>query len=102
MPMSKLLSEHKRISILLALNEAPGFDLNDAILRDVLKIYSLKSSLDQIRTELTWLEQQGYVTVEKIGHNKVWVSTITQSGIDVAEGNVFAPGIKRPAPVSQR
>ena len=98
MPMAKLLSEHKRISILLALNEAPGLDLNDSILSDILKVYSLKSSRDQIRTELTWLEQQGYLTIQKIGQSTVWISTITHEGIDVAEGNIVVPGIKRPGP----
>jgi len=93
--MAKLVSEHKRLSILLALNESAGFDLNDSIIRDVLKMYSLKSSRDQVRTELTWLEQQGYVTIEKLGQSDVWIAKITHAGIDVAEGNVVVHGIKR-------
>ena len=96
--MAKVVAEHQRISILLALDESPGFDLNDSILRDILKMYSLKISRDQLYTQLTWLEQQGYVTIKKIGATEMWVATITQTGIDVAEGNVFVPGIKRPDP----
>lgn len=98
MAMHELIAEHQRLVILRSLNEAPGMDLNDSILSDILKMYSLRCSRDQLHTQLTWLEQQGYVTIEKIGQSDTWVSTITQSGSDVAEGNITVPGIKRPGP----
>jgi len=98
MAMNRILAEHQRLVILRSLNETPGFDLNDSILCDVLKMYSLSCSRDQLHTQLSWLEQQGYVKVEKIGASETWVSKITQSGADVADGNITAPGIKRPRP----
>ena len=98
MPINKLISEHQRCAILRSLNEAPGMDLNDSILGDILAEYSLGCSRDQLHTQLSWLEQNGYITVEKIGNGHTWVSTITQAGIDVAAARIVVPGIKRPNP----
>lgn len=97
MAMVELLAEHQRISILIALKESADYGANTSILADVLKRYAIGCSRDQLKTQLTWLEQNGYVTLEKLSQN-TWVARITQSGIDVAEGTVIAHGIKRALP----
>ncbi|TMN67280.1 hypothetical protein CWB85_19720 [Pseudoalteromonas sp. S1727] len=98
MAINQIIAEHSRLCILRALNEQPGYDLNDSIICDILKSYSLKCGRDELHTHLNWLERNGYVTIEKIGQSSTWVSTITPSGIDVAEGTIVVPGIKRPSP----
>ncbi|RXE95580.1 hypothetical protein [Pseudoalteromonas sp. PS5] len=99
MAMHEVQAEHQRISILIALKESADYGANTSMLRDVLKRYGLGCSLDQLKTLLNWLEQNGYVKNEKLSEN-TWVARITSSGIDVAEGTSTVPGIKRPAPRS--
>ncbi|WP_143869894.1 hypothetical protein [Catenovulum sediminis] len=100
MAIKQIKSEHTRLSILIALTEDAGYSLNSSMICDVLKLYHLKCSRDEVHTELAWLERNGYVTLEKLSAN-TWLATITQNGFDVVEGNIVAPGIKRPGPRSQ-
>lgn len=96
MSMRQLLSEHQRISILMALAEAPGMGLNDSILRDVLDAYGLDASRDQVKTELAWLAEQGLVVTETVSTSLV--ASLTDRGLDVAQGRSIVPGVKRPSP----
>ncbi|CAD2225019.1 conserved hypothetical protein [Pseudoalteromonas sp. 3J6] len=97
MAMLQVQAEHQRISILITLKESADFGANTSMLADVLQRYALGCSRDQLKTLLNWLEQNGYITLDKLTEN-TWVARITQSGIDVAEGISVVPGIKRPGP----
>lgn len=97
MPINQVMAEHQRISILIALKDSADYGANTSMLNDVLQRFALGCSQDQLKTQLNWLEQNGYVTVDKITAN-TWVARITRSGIDVAEGLSVVHGIKRPAP----
>jgi CTP-dependent riboflavin kinase len=97
MALLEVKTEHQRISILVALKESSNYGANSSMLADVLKRYSLGCSRDQLKTLLNWLEQNGYITLDKLTEN-TWVARVTQSGIDVAEGISVVPGIKRPGP----
>ncbi|KZY40674.1 hypothetical protein A3733_05350 [Pseudoalteromonas shioyasakiensis] len=99
MALQDVQAEHQRISILIALKDSADYGANTSMLADVLKRYALGCSRDQLKTLLSWLEQNGYVVLEKLSEN-TWIARITASGIDVAEGSITAPGIKRPAPRS--
>ena len=94
----KLMSEHRRLSILRALEDAEiGPECNDSILHDIVcREYSIKSSRDQIRSELNWLKQQGLIRL-KILDNGTFITIATQAGNDVV-GGVCVPGVKRPSP----
>jgi len=94
MPMNDVLNEHERISILLTLNDSPGYRSNDSIIQDTCARYALTISRDRIKNHLAWLEEQGAVTTEKAG--RTVVATLTERGQDVAEGRARMPGVKRP------
>ncbi|RZF83721.1 hypothetical protein EXT46_05355 [Pseudoalteromonas sp. CO325X] len=97
MALNKVMAEHQRISILISLKESPDYGANTSMLADVLQSYGLGCSRDQLKTQLNWLEQNGYVIIERLSEN-TWVVKVTHAGIDVAEGRSIVPGIKRPAP----
>lgn len=97
MPIEKVQAEHQRITILIALKESQDYGANTSMLADVLKAYALGCTRDQLKTQLNWLEQNGYIKVERMTEN-TWVARITTTGLDVADGTSTVPGIKRPAP----
>jgi Fe2+ or Zn2+ uptake regulation protein len=86
----------QRLCILRILSVAPGYSANDSILDDILAQWSHRISRDQVRTHVRWLQEQGLVTVEILG--RTLNATITQYGIDVAKGEAFIDGVKRPSP----
>lgn len=94
MAMQDIMAEHQRLSILISLVQVPGFQLNESIIQDSLDVYGLDISRDGVRTQLTWLQEQGLVSIDHVG--KLMVATITGRGEDVAKGRSFVPGIKRP------
>ena len=94
MPLKDLIKEHQRLVILRCLSEVPGYDLNESILQDSLNVYGLDSSRDSLRTQLAWLEEQGLISIEKIGSTQK--ATLTARGEDVAKGRADVPGVKRP------
>jgi len=95
----QLMAEHRRLSILRALEDARiGPECNDSILHDiVVREYCIKSSRDQIRTALAWLRDQGLIRL-KILEGGTYIAAATQSGNDVALGLSIVPGVKRPSP----
>jgi hypothetical protein len=56
----------------------------------------LTPTRDQIKTELAWLAEQQLVTSED--HAGLVVATLTERGLDVAEGRTVVPGVQRPSP----
>jgi hypothetical protein len=53
-------------------------------------------SRDVVLVELSWLAEQGLVTLEDLGTMKV--ATITGRGQDAALGRADVPGVKKPVP----
>lgn len=95
--MSKdIFTKDQRLVILRSLVEA-GYDANESILDDCLALYGHKISRDLVRTHLNWLEEQGLVKIERLG-NGFMIASITQRGVDVANGEAVVDGVKRPSP----
>ena len=93
----KAVTEDRRLSILLVLAEAPGYSANAFLLRDAIaEIYGHNASVDQVRTDLAWLGEQGLVEAKTTGD--VTIATLTARGADVAGGRASVPGVKRPMP----
>ena len=97
MSYSALLAEHQRLSLLRALADSPRYNANDSILRDQLAVFGLEASRDQVRGHLSWLAEQGLVTIEQLV-GTTQVATLTERGHDAAAGNAYVPGVKRPGP----
>lgn len=87
--------EHRRIAILRHLDALPQYGANASILLDVVRGVGVATTADQMRGELSWLEEQDLVRLQ---HNDTFtLAEITSRGSEVAQGNVIAPGVKRPS-----
>lgn len=96
MPFSDLLITDIRLVILKALAQDLGYSHNDSILHAIVKKFGHNVSRDVIRTQLSWLKEQRLVEIEMV--SDIYVATITQRGLDVADGSATVPGVKRPGP----
>ena len=93
---AKHVSEDLRLRVLQLLDKAEGYDLNIRILGAALEEIGHRQSLDKLRAELAWLEEQGLVVTRTVG--SIVVATATARGLDVANGRARVPGVKRPDP----
>lgn len=97
MTFQTAITEDRRLSLLLVLHETPGYSANAFLLRDAVdQIYGHSASIDQIRTDVAWLAEQGLVNARNTG--EVQLATLTARGVDVALGRATQPGVKRPLP----
>ena len=94
---TKLVIEDQRLAVLRLLAKDPGFSHNDSVLHTALGAIGHKISRDAVRSLIAWLAEQDLVTVEVLD-GPIHVATLTQRGLDVAQGNAVVPGVKRPAP----
>lgn len=93
---AELLDADRRLVILRALEEDPGYDLNEYVLRSVLEALGHTVSRDRLGADLAWLEEQGLVVVDDVAGVKV--ARLTGRGSDAATGRAVVPGVKRPGP----
>lgn len=96
MSWERHLSEHRRLGMLRILDAAPGHSCNESLLHDAVLSLGVITTRDQIRTELTWLAEQGLVATTELGG--LVIARITQRGMEVAKGLTTVPGVKRPSP----
>ncbi|ODM42798.1 hypothetical protein SAMN05421763_103288 [[Luteovulum] sphaeroides subsp. megalophilum] len=98
MTYADTLRRHRRLAILRFLEESPTYTSNASVLTDVLNsnAIGIDTSRDQTATELSWLAEQGLVTLA--GSPEFWVPTATARGIDIALGRATHPEIQRPSP----
>jgi hypothetical protein len=90
------LAEDRRLVIVRALEAFAGYEANESVLLTILDEFGHRMSRDQMRTELAWLKEQGLVTLEEIA--TLQIATLTQRGLETAQGIVTTPGVKRPSP----
>lgn len=92
-----LMAEDRRLGILRLLKTAPGKSANHYVLQTALEqVEAHRVSRDTVKTDLAWLEEQGLVTVEAVGH--LVSAALTGRGDDVASGLASVPGVKTPVP----
>lgn len=98
MSLATLISGDIRLILLRAMEEVPGYQLNESVLHKAVGIFGHNVSRDVIRTELAWLREQGLITMDEVlGY---FVATLTTRGADVATGRSTIPGVERPSPRS--
>lgn len=88
---------HLRITILRLLAAQPGYKCNSSLLTDAADSVGISTTRDKVKTELAWLREQGLVTVAA-PDDRLMIATLTDRGLDVAEGRARVPGVKPPAP----
>lgn len=91
------LREDQRLALLRLLAEMPSYRSNSSVLVSVMRTWGHDMSRDQVKTELTWLGEQGLLKVED-NLETVLVVALTERGADVSAGRVTQPGVKRPGP----
>ncbi|MFZ5760957.1 MAG: ArsR family transcriptional regulator [Thermodesulfobacteriota bacterium] len=96
MSYQDIQTAHMRLAILLLLAKDNGFDLNEHLLRDLLRSYGHNLGQDRLRTELSWLAEQCLVKTADL--EGTWVARLTNRGLEVTEGRATVPGVKRPGP----
>ena len=96
MSYERTIQEHLRITLLRLLVDDPNYTLNDSMLTDLTEPYGFNPSRDKVRTELNWLKEQGLVTTDN--DPGITIATLTERGMDVANGRTTVPGVKRPSP----
>lgn len=90
-----ILAEQQRILILQMLNEDSDCRLNEQMLQKGLGMFGHNVSLDKVKTEVAWLEEQGCVTTDTVSPSVILV-TLTDRGMDVVNQRTVIPGIDRP------
>lgn len=98
---AEIMEEDRRLVVLRALQEASDYSLNESLIRKVIETVRLGViGKDQVRSLLTWLQDNGLVRLEKVGVGEtpeLWVATVTATGAEVARGRIW-PGVARPSP----
>lgn len=90
-----VIRKHRRLCILRALTDCAGYTSNASILRDMCLGFGVQTNASQMRTELAWLKENGFVEYDD--REDFLVVTATQSGVDVAQGQSSHPDIQRPS-----
>lgn len=96
MPFKVFEQEDRRLVLLRLLAEDNDYRINSSILQQSLDLYGHSVSRDKLHAEIHWLQEQDLVTYEQL--NSVMVVTLTQRGLDIAQGRSSTPGVKRPGP----
>lgn len=95
--MTNVITADQRLALLQAL-VACNNDANQNILQTCLAQYGHNISMDLVRNHLLWLEEQGLVRISRLDTDRLFVATIIQRGLDVANGVSVVDGVKKPNP----
>ena len=95
--MSNIIIADQRLALLQAL-VACNNDANQNILQTCLAQYGHNISMDLVRNHMLWLEEQGLVRISRLDTDRLFVATIIQRGLDVANGLSVVDGVKKPNP----
>jgi hypothetical protein len=100
MSMVETIARSRRREILRLLTQAPPqFQGSSRVLHSALvSDFAFPPSLDQVKSDLVWLAEQGLVTVEVLADNRTIMGTLTARGADVAAGRAIVPGVEAPEP----
>ncbi|WP_425072569.1 hypothetical protein [Sagittula sp. S175] len=96
---AKELREHARLAILIMLEDAPNYTTNASMITDLLVKVGIPYSRAQVITELHWLKDNHFITLENPMRD-LWVATATVEGCEIATGRARHPDIQRPRPRS--
>lgn len=95
--IANLITADQRLALLQAL-VACNNDANQNILQTCLAQYGHNISMDLVRNHMLWLEEQGLVRINRLDTDRLFVATISQRGLDVANGLSVVDGVKKPNP----
>ncbi len=96
MNFSQFQQEDRRLCLLLALEQAAGYEANHFLLHQFLDFNGHNISHDQVISEGEWLAEQGLASIQKMRDS--YILRLTIRGVDCANGRVVIHGVKRPMP----
>jgi len=91
---SDFMRADRRLVMLRALSEVPGYVSNSSVLTGCLERLGHSVSRDAVKADLRWLSEIGLVALQEAG--AVLVATLTDRGQDVAEGKAVVDGVAKP------
>lgn len=92
----QFMTENRRLAVLSGLKACAQWRTNDAMLQKWVESMGHPVSADRVRSDLAWLAEQELVTVQAV--DNLQVATLTERGLDVAEGRAHVPGVSKPKP----
>lgn len=94
----EFIARDLRLAILELLLGSPSYQANDSVLYSALTgMLGFPLTRDTLRTELSWLEEQGAVRLQAVSQTLI-IARITERGTDYAQGIASNPNISRPRP----
>ena len=85
-----------RLTILKTLNEQSDGRINDSLLTTILQGFGFNKTRSYVRTQLTWLRDQGAaVSISEMG--TAWIVGLTEQGEDHLARRSLIEGVNRPA-----
>ena len=99
MNFAEFQTQDRRLVLLRGLEGASGYTANSILLGRFCESMGVGASADRIRQDLAWLGEQSLVTFhEAPAPGAVVIATLTERGLDVANGRTVVPGVARPQP----
>jgi len=92
-----VFDEDRRLVFLRLLAASPDYASPHYALRDALAQLGHSVSLDKIKTDAAWLDEQGLLFITRPAPD-LEVYKLTPRGKDTAEGRAIVPGVKQPEP----
>ncbi len=96
MKFADLQTEDRRLVLLRLLAESGDYRANLFLLQTAAAGFGHSVSMDRLHGDIDWLEEQALVKTDGVGG--VCIVTLTQRGLDVAQGRAHCTGVKRPMP----
>lgn len=93
---SEFEAQDRRLVLLRALAHAAQYRANGLLLRRYCQAVGHVVSADRLAADLAWLREQGLADLDTV--EGVTVATLTERGLDVANGSAEVPGVQRPQP----
>lgn len=91
-----LQDEDRRLAVLQVLRDSASYRCNAPLLQQMIARLGHDISTDRFMTDISWLQEQGYVEPKDVGG--VVIVRLTGRGMDVALGRGTFPGVRRPRP----
>ena len=93
---AQLQLEERRLRILQIIRDANGYIANELNVQQLLDEVGHRISFDRLRTDLAWLYEQHLVYLQT---DTLWVIHLTRQGLELVDGRIWVPGIRRAEPV---
>lgn len=92
----ELLAQDRRREVLRFLADCGDYTSNGDVLRTFVNGIGITTTRDAMLTDLFWLEEQGFLSLED--RQEFVVVTATERGVEIARGLARHPGVSRPRP----